>query len=461
MDENTNKYTLKLMKYDKTFLDNIPLILHVGTRKTGSSALQRFLCKNEDLLKQHDIYYPPHGINENGISSGHFVDVLKKLYDQEQLTEHVRTIFDLCKKNNYTLLLSSEILYSLPKKTHKLFPQAKIIIYLRRQDSYYEAQYIEYVKRRLLTNKCHEFSKTKEKFRLDELSLVHKWVALYGMENVTIRPYEIKQFKDEDIVNDFLDILHIEPSTDTIMQRDKINTSWGKNVVEYKRQINILLKKCCPNSLMHILQEYSDENREQKDWPYSFLSPEKRLEIVEASQKDMDIITHDYLKLEDKSFFRDTFPDLNQEWKAYPGLSKKKIYDITTFIVKKMPGFIIVLTKKTKNRLALLKYGKNLGMLYKSWRCLMNMMKKNKYCKIIRTSGILDAAWYLEQYPDVKQADDDPVKHYLTHGWKEGRDPSPGFSTNNYLNERPDVARTGICPLVHYILHGIKEQEQK
>ncbi|WP_428927720.1 hypothetical protein [Marinibacterium sp. SX1] len=68
-----------------------------------------------------------------------------------------------------------------------------------------------------------------------------------------------------------------------------------------------------------------------------------------------------------------------------------------------------------------------------------------------------DAAYYLDRYPDVRGAGMDPVAHYLTHGWQEGRDPSAEFSTSAYLASYPDVAASGMNPLFHYVRHGRKE----
>lgn|GEM_PF-1867693 len=65
--------------------------------------------------------------------------------------------------------------------------------------------------------------------------------------------------------------------------------------------------------------------------------------------------------------------------------------------------------------------------------------------------------WYLETYPDVKNAGYDPRKHYLRHGWREGRDPTPSFCTSFYLDSNSDVADENINPFVHYIKFGLKE----
>lgn len=68
-----------------------------------------------------------------------------------------------------------------------------------------------------------------------------------------------------------------------------------------------------------------------------------------------------------------------------------------------------------------------------------------------------DAAYYLSRYPDVREAGIDPLKHYLRHGWKEGRDPSAGFSTSGYLRANPDVAQAGRNPLLHFVNDGLAE----
>lgn len=43
--------------------------------------------------------------------------------------------------------------------------------------------------------------------------------------------------------------------------------------------------------------------------------------------------------------------------------------------------------------------------------------------KLVRDSGLVDAAWYLQRYPDVAAAGMDPLQHYVLHGIGEGREP--------------------------------------
>jgi len=76
---------------------------------------------------------------------------------------------------------------------------------------------------------------------------------------------------------------------------------------------------------------------------------------------------------------------------------------------------------------------------------------------LIRSSGLFDKTWYLNNNPDVTQANVDPVLHYLLHGGFEGRDPGPNFSSAWYLDTYEDVKKACINPLVHYLKIGRDE----
>lgn len=71
--------------------------------------------------------------------------------------------------------------------------------------------------------------------------------------------------------------------------------------------------------------------------------------------------------------------------------------------------------------------------------------------ELISGADGVDRTWYLNAYADVAAAGGNPVDHYLRHGWREGRDPRPDFSTSGYLEANEGV---GDNPLVHYLRHG-------
>ena len=70
---------------------------------------------------------------------------------------------------------------------------------------------------------------------------------------------------------------------------------------------------------------------------------------------------------------------------------------------------------------------------------------------------LFDSAFYLAHNPDVVQAGVNPLWHYATVGWQEGRNPHPLFDSAFYLAHNPDVAQAGVNPLWHYATVGWQE----
>src|SRR5436190_4520645 len=91
------------------------------------------------------------------------------------------------------------------------------------------------------------------------------------------------------------------------------------------------------------------------------------------------------------------------------------------------------------------------------WSHFLNRVKSRTRARrlkrdaaLLEQSGLFDRAWYLQQHPDVAEHNNvDPVSHYLQSGAREGRDPSPTFSSSGYLETYPDVLAHGMNPLLH------------
>jgi lipopolysaccharide biosynthesis protein/ubiquinone/menaquinone biosynthesis C-methylase UbiE len=77
--------------------------------------------------------------------------------------------------------------------------------------------------------------------------------------------------------------------------------------------------------------------------------------------------------------------------------------------------------------------------------------------RIIAGSGSFSPEFYYHQNPDIRVAGWDAIWHYVLHGAREGRDPSPSFKSKIYLDANPDVREAGFNPLAHWLLHGARE----
>jgi GT2 family glycosyltransferase len=88
---------------------------------------------------------------------------------------------------------------------------------------------------------------------------------------------------------------------------------------------------------------------------------------------------------------------------------------------------------------------------------VFKFLRKVKDYLALKHSGLFDEEYYCLQYPDVRQADANPLWHFVSVGWKEGRNPSNKFNTNYYLENYPDVKLSEQNPLKHFLLFGHRE----
>lgn len=76
---------------------------------------------------------------------------------------------------------------------------------------------------------------------------------------------------------------------------------------------------------------------------------------------------------------------------------------------------------------------------------------------LVAQSVFFDSAYYCAQLPSALPSGLTPAAHYLNHGWRQGFDPGPLFSTLRYLWRNEDVRHAGMNPLLHYVRHGLAE----
>lgn len=70
----------------------------------------------------------------------------------------------------------------------------------------------------------------------------------------------------------------------------------------------------------------------------------------------------------------------------------------------------------------------------------------------VRTSGLFDLGYYIRHNPDAVIAGQDPLRHWLGRGWRDGRNPHPLFDTGGYLRRHPSLADSrDDNPIRHYL----------
>lgn len=67
---------------------------------------------------------------------------------------------------------------------------------------------------------------------------------------------------------------------------------------------------------------------------------------------------------------------------------------------------------------------------------------------------LFDSEWYLTKYPDVAEANLNPLIHFIDHGWREGRSPHPLINLRYYATRNPGLVPADKNPLFYFIKKG-------
>jgi len=178
------------------------ITLHIGTDKTGSTAIQKLMYYNKDILKQIGWLYP-----ELMPMAGYRHWILFDLLENEKNRKTFKKNLQNIEKNS---LLSFEEFYNLSDENIKVFiselkrydQDIKILIYLRRQDEKEISGILQGIKTGNIFN-MQNFEFVYKPI-LDYYKIIKKWERYVGKENIIIRPYNKKFLPERDsLIKDF------------------------------------------------------------------------------------------------------------------------------------------------------------------------------------------------------------------------------------------------------------------
>lgn len=314
------------------------IYLHIGSPKTGTSALQYFLLKNREVLDGKGISYPEHLVDGNCISSGNAEQLAHFLRQGEpQQAQHF--IEQALQESCGRIIWSSEYFYRMdPTGTEALkhllsMHEVKVIVYLRRQDAVLVSAYNQGVKRHQRTTCMSSWLAKRLGNEADAYTELSKWSTSFGKENLIIRIYEPSQFFGETIFSDFLHVLDLPLTEEYEIPTRPINPSYRIDALEAMRLLNCLPLARQIHSLDTLLQQYSEAAGKEGDWPYDLIAPAERRRIIDYYADCNRRIAREFLGREDGQLYDAPLPDDTEPWQPYPGLSAADIQRIASFIV--------------------------------------------------------------------------------------------------------------------------------
>ena len=178
-------------------------VLHIGTNKTGTTAIQTFLFKNRKKLAEKGINYPNIGIH--GYGHHNIARALGgQLPSNIGLTDDWINHFVNSTKTADQTILSSELFHleKTPESLNTIFPRndTLIILYLRDHVSYLTSWYQQAVQLRNITSSFSEFIRL-DYTQLNYSILIDKWMKAFN--NVSVRSFDRNSFPNGCVIEDF------------------------------------------------------------------------------------------------------------------------------------------------------------------------------------------------------------------------------------------------------------------
>lgn len=201
------------------------LFLHIGTEKTGSTSIQKFVTKNcSVLLPKYGILWPKNSLlfSNNGHFpiAGSFLEPKERDFVPQELCSNPQTISSTLAKtceisNPEMVVLSAEHFSSRFRECHiRTLSNAlqdfdvKVIVYVRRQDN----MALSYFSTGVRYGRREWFSSNEVKpsvFIYNLRGLIDSWAKYFGKQSIIVREFERSQLTGGDVVIDFLSILKI------------------------------------------------------------------------------------------------------------------------------------------------------------------------------------------------------------------------------------------------------------
>jgi hypothetical protein len=307
---------------------------HIGQAKTGTSAIQSFLNHNRKLLAtKYSVLYP--NFDQDDFTEG-------DLHNHGHFFEQTKDDLDLCilKFNKCAQYASNcemnSVIISfegfewewwpslIAKIVQELKLEYKIILYLRRQDTYLEAAWKQWGHKIKDCKNIHEF---KAISNLQWLETTQRWLNHLDIRAFIVKPYEKKTI-GTDVVKDFLATLNINDiSTFSTPESCFRNENHGltSEVIEILRLCSISVDN--PNNhglLSFIYLSLSEKFKKAPMESYQILSPIERIQIIEeftpSNNKLAEIFWGKGIPL-----FSEPLPDINAPWEKNSELTLEKV----------------------------------------------------------------------------------------------------------------------------------------
>ena len=209
------------------------IYVHIGYNKTGTSAIQGFLSRNQEFLDSKGFVYPVSGRGDK--PAHHDVAMWIKSKNSKELKKFSYNLKD--EANNRDVIISSELLHTVSAKTFRnLFPGDAVIpiAYVRNHIDYINSWYRQGVKSR---DMCSSFSDFAFTAKAEMYPRLMAWRSAF--DEMIVRNYSRDSLLNGSSLDQFLfDTMGVSPESTQNLFKQEENASIGGNLLFIKRLLN-------------------------------------------------------------------------------------------------------------------------------------------------------------------------------------------------------------------------------
>ncbi len=320
--------------------------LHIGMTKTGTSAIQRFLTDNSEVLagKGYCYRHMPYPFEDKSVvrRNAHFL--VENMYNEKgkldpaakkaRIEDTLRIIAQWLEEFDHIILTDEAIWNNLRGDNWENFARLKnfcdkqgaalkMIVYLRRQDEYMLSWWKQHIRDGGRLGELPDWETFTEKLHkvliLDYAKHLREIEQYIPREDMIVRIYDRNGFvgQNHTIFSDFLDAIGLEFTEEFAIGKEMVNVSLTDDYAEIKRLLNKLQgKKLCRarNEVSNFFERPAVKCSELSDFDekYSLLTEEQSVSIMAKYEASNAEILERYFPGRAALFGKKTFP--KEKW---------------------------------------------------------------------------------------------------------------------------------------------------
>ena len=249
------------------------VFFHIGLHKTGTTAEQQFLFRNRNRLAENGVLYPLTRYHPRGQQAFAYAVDHRSLpnknhdVDRDEVTEAL--IAHIKERGLPKAIISSEnlnpgskfdICQYIRDKFHDF--NIKILVYLRRQDEYFESLYKEHI--RPPNSVTYSITKFTSPFDLNYYDRLKPWIDVFGAENIIVRTFDMERISHAGgLYRDFLENFGLDMEDGYKVSLSKQNETLSIDAIKFLLRINgqnyshDFMSFLCQRIAKHLPQERS------------------------------------------------------------------------------------------------------------------------------------------------------------------------------------------------------------